>query len=110
MPVEDMEFEGVSVRKGQMLIALLASANMDPNVFDNPETLNLTRDKNRHVAFGAGPHFCLGAWLARLEMEVFLQRLLDRAPGLQLRIPETELKWVRGTGMRALKALPVSLR
>jgi len=110
IPVEDMEFEGTPVRKGQMLVALLVSANMDPGVFDNPETLNIARDRNRHVAFGAGPHFCLGAWLARTEMELFLQRLLDRASSLRLSIPETELRWIRGTGMRALKALPVTLR
>ncbi len=110
MPVADMEFEGVPVRKGQILMALLASANMDPDAFQNPETLDITREKNHHVALGAGPHFCLGAWLARTEMEIFLQRLLDRAPGLELRVSEAELRWVKGTGMRALKTLPVKLR
>ena len=108
-PIENTEFEGIAVRKGQMLMALLASANVDPEAFDNPETLDIGREKNRHLAFGGGPHFCLGAWLARAEMEVLLRRLLYRAPALSLAVPETELRWTQRIGIRALKTLPLRL-
>ena len=80
--VEDTVFEGCELRRGQVLMALLAAANSDPAVFDAPEMLDVGREKNRHVGLGAGPHFCLGAWLARKEMEVLLRCLLRRAPEL----------------------------
>jgi len=109
LPKSDLMFEGAPLREGQMVMGLLCAANLDPEVFDNPEALDIARKPNRHLAFGAGPHFCLGAWLARTEMELFLQRLLDRAPHLSLAVPEYQLAWRKGTGMRALKALPVQL-
>ncbi len=109
MPLEDTTFEGVSLRQGQMIMALLTSANLDPEAFGSPETLDIARAPNRHVAFGAGPHFCLGAWLARAEMEIFLQCIVARARDLQLAVPEEDLVWRKGTGMRALKALPLRL-
>jgi cytochrome P450 len=105
----DGELEGVPVVRGQTIMALLASANADPGVFDKPESMDIGRQRNRHLAFGGGPHFCLGAWLARTEMEVLLQRLLDRAPGLGLAIPESGLRWTRRVGIRALRSLPLRL-
>jgi cytochrome P450 len=108
-PVEDLEIEGITVRKGQTLMALLASANADPKAFDDPETLDLGRENNRHLAFGGGPHFCLGAWLARTEMEVLLRRLVERAPALAIAVPENELLWTERIGIRALKTLPLKL-
>lgn len=105
--VEDTAFEGCELRRGQVLMALLAAANSDPAVFDAPEMLDVGREKNRHVGLGAGPHFCLGAWLARKEMEVLLRCLLRRAPELALAIPEADLMWTRRGGMRALRALPL---
>ncbi|MGI9523167.1 MAG: cytochrome P450 family protein [Hyphomicrobiaceae bacterium] len=110
MPVGEMQFEGVTLRKGENVIAFLSSANRDPAVFDVPDRLDVKRRENRHVAFGSGPHFCLGAWLGRAEMELFLKRLIDRAPNLQLSVPEDSLQWRRGTGLRAVNALPVRLR
>lgn len=107
IPVQDLEFEGVTLQRGQLVMGLLTSANLDPMVFEHPATLDITRTPNRHVAFGAGPHFCLGAWLARAEMEIFLQRLTNRCPDLNLAVPEDQLAWRKGTGMRALKSLPV---
>ncbi|MGI9406553.1 MAG: cytochrome P450 family protein [Hyphomicrobiaceae bacterium] len=108
-PLEDTEIEGVPVKKGQMLMALLASANADPAVFENPENLDIARAKNRQLSFGGGAHFCLGAWLARAEMEILLARLLDRAPRLGLAIPEAGLRWTPRLGIRALKALPLKM-
>ncbi|MCP4327876.1 MAG: cytochrome P450 [Alphaproteobacteria bacterium] len=108
-PIEDTEFEGVALRKGQPLMALLAAANADPDVFENPEALDIGRPKNRHLAFGGGPHFCLGAWLARAEMDVLLRKLLGRTRVLELAVPEDELRWTERTGMRALKSLPLRI-
>ena len=106
---DGLVLEGRRFEKGHMLVAFLASANTDPAVFEAPEVLDLGREKNRHLAFGGGPHFCLGAWLARKEMEVLLRRLLDRAPELQLAVPERDLRWTGRTGMRALISLPLRL-
>ncbi|MCL4145758.1 UNVERIFIED_CONTAM: hypothetical protein GTU68_015929 [Idotea baltica] len=106
--LHDTEFEGVSFKKGQFLMASLSAANTDPAAFEDPEMLDLGRQKNSHVAFGGGVHFCLGAWLAKAEMEVLLERLLARAPSLALAVPESELRWVERIGMRALKSLPLT--
>ncbi len=107
--VADTEFEGQRLRRGQVMMALLAAANADPAVFDDPEKLDVGRAKNRHLGLGGGPHFCLGAWLARKEMEVLLECLLRRAPDMALAIAEDQLRWSKRGGMRALKALPLSL-
>jgi cytochrome P450 len=104
---EDTEFGGVQLKRGQQMMAVLASANHDPERFPNPEVFDITRDPNRHVAFGTGIHACLGATLARLEAEVAFAELLDRFPELELAVPRDELAWRDGTFMRALTALPV---
>jgi cytochrome P450 family 142 subfamily A polypeptide 1 len=80
----DVEFHGKSIRQGQKLMLLYPSANRDEDVFADPDTFDLTRTPNEHVAFGFGPHFCLGAALARLELRVIFERLLDRLPDLRL--------------------------
>ena len=108
-PFADMTFEGVAMAKGQLVMAHLAAANSDPAAFTDAETLDLGREKNRHVAFGGGPHFCLGAWFAKAEMEVLLQRLLARASTLALAVPESELRWTERIGLRALERLPLTL-
>lgn len=103
----DVEFFGQPLKRGQMMMALLAAANADPAVFDAPERLDLSRAPNRHLAFGAGPHFCLGAWLAKKEMEIYLKVMLAEALELRLGCDEASLKWTERGGMRALKALPL---
>lgn len=104
---EDTDFAGVPVKRGTPLMALLASANADPAVFDAPERLDLARRPNRHLAFGSGPHLCLGLTLARAEAEIALERLFTRFPDLGLAVPEDELRWTRRIGLRALERLPV---
>lgn len=104
---EDTEFGGVQLKRGQQVMAVLASANHDPERFPNPEVFDISRESNRHVAFGTGIHACLGATLARLEAEVAFAELLNRFPDLELAIPRGELTWRDGTFMRALTALPV---
>ena len=80
----DTEIGGVAIKEGQKIAALIGSANHDETVFSTPETMDLTRDPNRHIGFGAGIHFCLGAPLARLEMSVSLPALWERFPNMQL--------------------------
>jgi cytochrome P450 len=80
----DTEINGVLVREGQKIAALLGAANRDGDVFDSADTMDLTRETNQHIAFGAGIHFCIGAPLARLEMAISLPALIERFPTLEL--------------------------
>ena len=80
----DVEFAGETLRKGQKLLLLYPSGNRDETVFDNPEEFDITRSPNDHMAFGFGSHFCLGNRLARMELNVMFDRLLDRLPDIAL--------------------------
>jgi len=80
----DTEINGVAIRQGQKIAALLGAANRDPDVFDDADSMDLTREPNQHIAFGAGIHFCIGAPLARLEMNISLPALIERFPTLEL--------------------------
>ena len=102
----DTDVGGRTVGKGEQVVALLGAANHDPAVFDDPDRLDLTRpDANRHLSFGAGHHFCLGAALARLEAEIALTALV-RLPGLELATDDVE--WRDSQTLRGLQALPVA--
>ena len=79
----DTELGGQTVRKGQQLVMMYPSANRDPRHFDDPETYDVTRSPNNHIAFGFGTHFCLGAALARLEIQIFFERLLERVDRIE---------------------------
>ena len=79
----DTELGGQTVRKGQQLVMMYPSANRDPRHFDDPETYDVTRSPNNHIAFGFGTHFCLGAALARLEIQIFFERLLRRVDRIE---------------------------
>lgn len=103
----DFEIGGKELREGDSVILLLGAANRDPEVFADPERLDLTRDPNPHLAFGNGPHFCLGATLARLEGLLALSALARKAPALVLR---GEPRYKPTLGLRGLASLPVSLR
>ncbi|MFE9683958.1 cytochrome P450 [Streptomyces sp. NPDC002701] len=104
---EDVEIGGVTIRAGEAVVYSLASANRDEAVFKNPDDIVLDRDANPHIAFGQGPHFCLGAPLARAELQCALEALTGRLPGLRLARPATELDWHRGMLVRGLVELPV---
>jgi cytochrome P450 len=80
----DTELGGVKIEKGQKIAALIGSANRDSSVFERADDMDLTRDPNPHIGFGAGIHFCLGAPLARLEMSVSLPALWEKYPNMQL--------------------------
>ncbi len=104
---EDVEIRGAAIPRGSLVYAVLASANRDERQFPDPDVLDLSRDPNRHLAFGLGVHFCLGAPLARLEGRIAMMTLLRRAPGLSLAVPDTALRWRRGLVLRGLESLPV---
>jgi cytochrome P450 len=108
--IADTVFHGQSIRRGQMIFACLASANADPVVFAEPERLDIHRNAQRHLAFGAGIHVCLGARLARTEIEIALKHLFTRFPNLQLAVPRTALRYSARPGTRAILALPVRLQ
>lgn len=103
---EDVEMGGKRISKRQAVLAVMGAANRDPERFPEPDRLDLTRQDNRHVAFGWGPHFCFGAPLARIEGQIAFATVLRRLPDLRL---ETEqLVWRENLGLRGLTALPVS--
>lgn len=106
---EDVEIAGVRIPQGELVLAVLASANRDAAHFDDPDALDLSRRPNRHLSFGQGVHYCLGAPLARLEAEIALTTLLRRAPGLRLAVAPERLRWRGGVILRGLEALPVAL-
>ena len=103
----DVELDGHAIRRGELVILMLNAANRDPEAFDHPDRLDLTRtDAARHLGFGAGIHYCLGAWLARLETRIVLSRLAQRVPGLELAgEPRYEATGVH----RTLADLPVTV-
>jgi cytochrome P450 PksS len=105
---EDVAVAGATIPRGELVYAVLASANRDEGHFRDPDTLDLSRAPNPHLAFGLGPHYCLGAALARLEGQVAIQALVRRAPGLRLAVPAGSLRWRRGLVLRGLEALPVA--
>ncbi|WP_216902615.1 cytochrome P450 [Nocardia alni] len=108
MATEDLEIAGTVVRAGDAVFVQVGSANRDESVFHSPAELDLTRAHNPHVAFGHGVHHCLGAQLARIELQVALGSLLHRFPNLTLAVPADEVPWKTGMLVRGPKSLPVS--
>jgi cholest-4-en-3-one 26-monooxygenase len=84
---QDVMLAGQPIRPGEKVLLLYPSANRDEAMFENPHRFDIRRSPNEHVAFGFGPHFCLGASLARLELTVILEEMLERLPGLELAVP-----------------------
>lgn len=106
--LEDVEVAGERIPAGQHVVCLLAAANRDPGVFDEPDRLDLGRDPNPHLSFSAGIHFCLGAALARIEGQIALGTLVRRFPELTL-ADEDALEWRTTITLRGLRSLPVEL-
>ena len=105
---EDITIAGTTIPRGELVLAVLGSANRDRNYFDNPDTLDITRENNKHLAFGLGIHYCLGAPLARLEGQIAISTLIQRMPDMNLGIASDQLRWRGGFVLRGLEALPVS--
>lgn len=106
---EDVRIAGATIPKGDVVLAVLGSANRDASRFPSPDTLDLAREPNRHLAFGAGAHFCLGAPLARLEARIALTTLFRRFPRLRLAEPAEAVRYRRGLFFRGPKRLPLIL-
>jgi cytochrome P450 len=106
--LEDVELSGFVVPAGDPVLVSTASANRDERVFPDPDRIDLTRKPNPHVGFGHGAHHCLGAPLARLELQVALAALLRRLPKLRFAVAEEEIPWKKGLFVRGPKHLPVT--
>ena len=104
---QDIELDGVSLKKGDRIIAMIVAANLDPAADENPERLDLERRPNRHLSFGTGIHFCLGHQLARIEAACALQALFTRWPKLELAVAADQIRWLRRPGLRSIEKLPV---
>jgi cytochrome P450 len=105
--LEDMEICGVKLARGCNTITLLGSANRDPAAFDNPDTLDVTRERVKPLSFGGGIHLCLGAQLARIEAQEALAALLQRLPALELDDP-INVSWKQTMTLRGPRQLPAS--
>ncbi len=106
--VEEVELGGVLLPAGTPVLPAVVSANRDSSVFPGADQVDLTRVNNPHLGYGAGPHHCLGAALARMELQEALGALLRRLPGLRLAVPESELRFKPGLVVRSLESLPVT--
>jgi cytochrome P450 PksS len=104
---EDLTLSGTALPRGSLVYAVLASANRDESQFERADQLDLARANNKHVSFGLGAHYCLGAPLARLEAQIAINTLLRRLPQLRLAIPHQELRWRKGLVLRGLETLPL---
>lgn len=105
---EPITLGGQEIGAGEFIMISVAAANRDPSRFSEPDRFDADRADNRHIAFGHGIHFCLGAALARMEATVAINRLLDRIPHLSLDVAPEELSWRKSLLIRGLAALPVS--
>jgi cytochrome P450 len=103
---EDIELCGVRIPKRQTIWCMLGAANRDPKQFKDPDTLKLNRLNNQHLAFSAGPHFCIGSQLARLEGQVAILKVIQRFPKMRL---AQHAEWAPNFGFRGLKTLPVEI-
>lgn len=105
--IQDTEIAGFAFKRGDKVTALLGAANLDPDIFDDPLTLDLARRPNRHTGWGGGPHICLGLHLAKMETEVALSRIVERWPNMTLSTP---LNWSKRVGTRGFDVMTVRLK
>jgi len=105
---EDIEVGGQLVRKGEAVIVQMGAANRDDAVFERPDEIDFARETNPHIAFGHGVHHCLGAPLARMELQLAVGTLVRRLPGLRLAVPADDVAWRADRLVRGVRALPVA--
>lgn len=106
--LQDADFLGHTIPAGEMIMASVLAANHDPEQFTEPERFDITRTPNRHLAFGSGIHFCVGAPLARMEAMIAINLLLERLPRLRLAVDPSTLRWRTGLLIHGLEQLPVA--
>jgi cytochrome P450 len=101
---EDTEIGGTQIRKGERVVVWFAAANRDPEVFPEPDKLVLTRKRDEHASFGrGGPHFCIGAHLARLEIQIMVEELVRRVDRVELLAPPRRLRSNFTNGLKELR-------
>lgn len=106
--LEDVEIGGELIREGEGVVALALAANRDPEVFEQPDELDLSRNARGHVAFGFGAHQCLGQNLARMELQIVFDTLFRRLPGLRLAVPVEDLPFKHESNIYGIYELPVT--
>jgi cytochrome P450 len=106
-PRADLTINDTTIPAGDLVLAALASANRDPDIFTEPDTLDLTRTDNPHLALGTGIHYCLGAAVARLETRVAIWKVCQRLSAIQLALPHARLPWKNDYRQRALADFPI---
>ena len=104
---QDVEIGGQTIPAGDEVLLFYPSANRDERVFDRPDTFDIRRDPNPHLAFGNGAHHCLGANLARLEISVMFDTLLDRIGDIELAVPRDQLQFRPSSFTSGLEGLPI---
>ena len=104
---EDVQIGGVLIPAGEPVMPLFGTANRDPSAFNDPDRFDVTRDAASHLAFGAGVHQCLGAQLARVELQEAFRGLIGGLPGLRLAVPASDLEFKPGMAIHSLRELPV---
>jgi cytochrome P450 len=104
----DVEIRGVTIRAGEAVMASAVAANRDPLAFDHPDELDVTRAHCPHVGLGHGIHFCLGAHLARMELQVAIGSLITRFPDLRLAVDPQDVRWKTGSAVWGLESLPIA--
>ncbi|OBB26100.1 cytochrome [Mycolicibacterium peregrinum] len=105
---DDVEINEQKFKKGELVMVAMEAANRDPKVFENPDTLDIHRDARGHVAFGHGIHVCLGAPLARIELQTVYRLLFERIPTLRVGVPAEEIQVKTEAKIFGLKSLPVT--
>ena len=103
----DVEFAGQQIREGDKVVMYFGAANRDPAAFDRPETLDLSRSENPHIAFGTGPHGCLGQHIARIEIDAMLTEVLSRMTDFELAAPP---EWLPSNFISGPKTMPLRFR
>jgi cytochrome P450 PksS len=106
---EDLVLSGVEMKRGERVLAALASANRDESAFADAEHVDITRQKNKHLAFGMGAHYCVGAPLARMEGAIAINLLAQEMPTLRLAVPAKDVRWRDTQFVRGVEKLPVRL-
>ena len=106
--LDDVELSGGTVRAGEPVLLAKHAANRDPRRYDDPDRLDITRDAQGELGFGHGAHHCLGAPLARMDIQTALTALLQRFPELRLAVPEADLQWKTGMAVRGPVTLPIA--
>jgi cytochrome P450 PksS len=106
---EDLKMHGHTLHRGDVVLVSVVAANHDPAVFPQPQRFDIRRRENHHLGFGKGIHYCLGAYLARLEGQTAFSALVSRFPRMRLACPLEQVPWAPGMKIAVPAGLPVEL-